>query len=474
MTLVALFAMTTGAKAQDVTWTYADVYSDMKTQLDADQAFTKDGVSMEWKFNTGEITRSYTITSTNFEITGGHGYFNFTAPDGKKFAKIVLNGTGDNFGYWNYVKTGEGSGNNIITWEDDEPAAVVNTGTGSWDFYLTNPTTFEFYFASDAPEVTISDDQTEAEFDMPSFDATLEYDIVRNMATKITVEMADRIRIQKVENNYVPVDPSAIYPTVTDNVDAQNPVELVFGTDYILTLQKKVEGENPTWEDATDLSDLSVGTFRLVITGKDDGNYGGVLYTGEFQLFEGYELTIPAGEFITYYKDEALYVDNDIAKLYTITDVSETTATATELTVAPALTPILVQNTAQTQQTILLIPTTSTDVVNFYAGFKGTLEASTIPASNASADRYAFNGKQFVWVKNALSVGANKAWLEIPAAASNARRLTLVFGDATKITTTDFTDYTDGDYYDLNGRKLQGVPTKKGVYILNGRKVVVK
>ena len=79
LTLVALLAMTTGAKAQDVTWTYANVYSDIKAKLDANQAFTKDGVSVEWKFNTGETYKSYTITSTNFEISGGHGYFNFTA-----------------------------------------------------------------------------------------------------------------------------------------------------------------------------------------------------------------------------------------------------------------------------------------------------------------------------------------------------------------------------------------------------------
>jgi len=30
-----------------------------------------------------------------------------------------------------------------------------------------------------------------------------------------------------------------------------------------------------------------------------------------------------------------------------------------------------------------------------------------------------------------------------------------------------------GAWYDLNGRKLQSIPTKKGVYIMNGKKVVV-
>jgi hypothetical protein len=31
-----------------------------------------------------------------------------------------------------------------------------------------------------------------------------------------------------------------------------------------------------------------------------------------------------------------------------------------------------------------------------------------------------------------------------------------------------------GAWYDLNGRKLQSIPTKKGLYIMNGKKVVVK
>jgi hypothetical protein len=144
--------MTTGAKAQDVTWTYADVYSDIKTQLDANQAFTKDGISVEWKFNTGETTKSYTITSTSFEISGGHGYFEFTAPEGKKFAKIVLNGSGSqSFCSWN---PGYITGMTSTTWEGDEPAAVVNTGDGGWDFILYNPSTFEFYFAEEGTPLT--------------------------------------------------------------------------------------------------------------------------------------------------------------------------------------------------------------------------------------------------------------------------------------------------------------------------------
>ena len=38
---------------------------------------------------------------------------------------------------------------------------------------------------------------------------------------------------------------------------------------------------------------------------------------------------------------------------------------------------------------------------------------------------------------------------------------------------TDFTDKADA-WFDLNGRKLDGKPTVKGLYLHGGRKVVVK
>ena len=191
-------------------------------------------------------------------------------------------------------------------------------------------------------------------------------------------------------------------------------------------------------------------------------------------------MTVAPGDFATYYRtDDALYLEDTDAQLYTITAVSGQTATAEPISVAPAGTPVLVKNNSADPEktTILLIPTTTDDDVNFYAGFRGTFEATTIAASDDAADRYALNGQQFVWVKNPVSIAANKAWLEVSTGQlqAPARALSIVFGgDTTGISNTDFTDETDGDYYDLNGRKLQGMPTKKGVYIKNGKKVVVK
>ena len=46
-------------------------------------------------------------------------------------------------------------------------------------------------------------------------------------------------------------------------------------------------------------------------------------------------------------------------------------------------------------------------------------------------------------------------------------------GEVTNINSiTDDTD--EGDWYDMSGRKLNGRPTKKGVYIKNNKKTVIR
>ena len=61
---------------------------------------------------------------------------------------------------------------------------------------------------------------------------------------------------------------------------------------------------------------------------------------------------------------------------------------------------------------------------------------------------------------------------------SPVNAVVLNFGEdeTTKITTTNFTNDTNSNdaWYDLNGRKLNGKPTAKGLYINNGHKVVIK
>lgn len=323
------------------------------------------------------------------------------------------------------------------------------------------------------PEVTINEDKSEASFKMPQYDVTATYTLKRDMTVDVSAELASRIRIRKSGPAYVAVNETEWLPVVTDKLDGDNPVEMINYTDY----NRELEKQGTTADEWSYASTLSVGTFRWKITGK--GNYTGTIYSNEFQLYEGYEVEVPAGEYVTYYKDEALKVEDADAKLYTITAVDETAATATlsdAMTVTPANTPLLVYNSSETDKTFLLIPTTDeADNVTAADEFKGTLEATQIAASTTTQNNYAFNGKAFVWVKNDIAIAANKAWLEIGSGAAGARSVVLVFSDSlTGVNLTPALSDGEGAWYDLSGRKLQGKPAKSGVYINNGKKVTIK
>ena len=437
MTLVALLALATGAWA-DIA--QGDVFM-FGSYIDF-------GTSVKCKLYSGGTDNTTVAKSTKLPLTYG-GYEN-----GKH--QLVFN-SANATSYLYIVDT-----NSAKPW-----GIKVIGGDGSND----NPFTFStvYDWPNNCPQELIIGTDGTCSFDMPASDVTIDYELVRDMTIAVSAEMPSRVRIQKDNNVFVAVTASEMLPTVTDGIDEQNPATMTSATDYTLQLQK--EGENNSW---TDVTELSVGTFRYAVTGV--GLYDGVMYTNTFELFQGYEIEVPAGEYVTYYKDENLYEEDPDVKLYTISSVSTTAATlSSEIAIAPASTPILVYNGGQEAKTVLLIPTVdAADNVQAATAFKGTLTATTIPASTSTKSNYALNGKQFVWVKEALPVAANKCWLEIPNSANAAPAMTIVFGEATGIGVIDNGQRTSGDWYDLNGRKLQGRPTKKGVYINNGRKVVIK
>ena len=75
------------------------------------------------------------------------------------------------------------------------------------------------------------------------------------------------------------------------------------------------------------------------------------------------------------------------------------------------------------------------------------------------------------------SVGAFRGYFHIGSNAT-VRAFNLNFGDSDTtgiLSTTNLTNFTNSDaWYDLSGRKLNGKPTRKGLYIHNGIKVVIK
>ncbi len=105
--------------------------------------------------------------------------------------------------------------------------------------------------------------------------------------------------------------------------------------------------------------------------------------------------------------------------------------------------------------------------------FKGCFEKTTIE-SNGSANYYCFVKDQFVRViDNSVTVKTFRAYMTADAGAGSfSNTLDIDWGDGTTSIKNMKVGTDNNIYYDLQGRRV--LYPQKGVYILNGKKVVIK
>ncbi len=387
--------------------------------------------------------------------------------------------------------------------DEDNIYIIVNApfnGTATVTGYYFNSSFDSFNYSLEiicapaepaGPTVTLNDDKTEATMTMPTSDVTVNYELVRDMSVQMTATMGDgtdglRYRVKKSEQNpgkYEPADMNMLQVLALVEVyDGIEQKDLTLEEDYFCRIYKLDEQTMQPEGDGVKLFDFDFapGLYALKAFATEGSNYDGeTALSNTFKLFEGYELKIAAGEYATYYKDEALYVEDEDAQLYTITSVNGDKANVVQVDVAKANMPILVKNNSADEKTILLIPTSeqTPDEVSAAEEFVGTLTATQIAASDATTERYAFNGKEFVWVKDAIAVGANRAWLEVSTSfAAGAHAIELVFdGETTRILSVENGELKIENYdyiYNLSGQRVS--KDYKGVVVVNGKKVIRK
>ena len=144
-------------------------------------------------------------------------------------------------------------------------------------------------------------------------------------------------------------------------------------------------------------------------------------------------------------------------------------------TTVPARTPLLLKGTAGNNYTIPVVASSSTDVSS------NKLQRGTGTVSyEAGKTRYVLSADGTTPIFKKLVDGtpapvtSNKAYLEFDETI-DARELTFDFDSETtaisELTNTNLTNYTN-EYFNLAGQRVAN-PTK-GLYIVNGKKVVVK
>lgn len=179
----------------------------------------------------------------------------------------------------------------------------------------------------------------------------------------------------------------------------------------------------------------------------------------------------PEKTYTTFVTPYALdFTSTDKLTVYIATGATSSEVTMESVDKVPAGTPVVLKATETGSPIGVTIVAKGDDVsANKLKAGSGT------PIGGPSIWDYILSDGMFYHASFGI-LSEGKCYLHLdsaPAAASNA--LTMDFGDVTGIKTMSGVRSLKADgWYTVDGHRLQGEPTQKGIYIINGRKVVIK
>ena len=228
---------------------------------------------------------------------------------------------------------------------------------------------------------------------------------------------------------------------------------------------------------------------------------GKILYLDDFSFLPMTSVTFAKEGYGTYYNSlmdavlpagmKARIVtakgDGNALTYETIADGDQIAATSA---IVPKATAVMLQTaastTTQSKDISLASPTDTRDfsTTNY---LHGSDVAKTTDGGGDGAKYYKLSyntsGEDIGWYWGAdegaaFYSAANKAWLALPASAGAREFFGLPDFEENTTSLREISNEELGirnyDYYTLDGRKLNGKPTQKGLYIVNGRKFVIK
>lgn len=219
--------------------------------------------------------------------------------------------------------------------------------------------------------------------------------------------------------------------------------------------------------------------------------------TGMFTTLEGASITFAKEGYGTYYNSERDVVLPAGMKARIVTEnkgegklAYETVANGdTEENTVPAGTAVMLQvaPAEATQTGTIGLATPEAEAISQTNLLHGSDE-STMTTGGEKYYKLTYNlegaDKVIGWYWGAadgaaFTIGAHKAWLALSTEQAARPMLSLpAFDDVTTdiVPTTNCTNHTNStdDWYTIDGRKLNGKPTTKGIYLNGGRKIVVK
>lgn len=285
-------------------------------------------------------------------------------------------------------------------------------------------------------------------------------------------------------------DIPVVAPTITYDAD-NNKVTIAFGTEedgynQATKMYYTTDGTDPrssatrTEITATTVIEVTAGMTTIQVVGVYESDFSDVV---EQEVSRRSYLNVTK-EWVAFYSPNTYSVPEGL-KAYTIKSVTQPTedgqsgtVTLQEQNVINKNTPMLIQNTTSGLATTKFQITAADDAdlsSDMCSEYKGTATSTTLSAASGSTFYVLKNGV-FLRVANPGAVSAYNCWLELGASApTNAPRYIITIGANTTRIDTIGTATIEGDdaWYTLSGTRV-AKPTQKGIYIHNGKKILVK
>lgn len=468
-------------------------------------------ITLHYSTDGGESYVSTEITSSNFTISSN------SLPEGTNAVKITFNSSDNQVGITS-ATLGIGDASTTtspldhITLSGDYPtsftigdtfshAGMIVTATYEDNSakVVTSSAEFTGYDMSTTGEQTVTVSYTEEEITK-----TATYNITVNeyvQPTEVTIQMTNSLFNQDVHTSgtaaedmtfvgtqdnvtvtyFVPED--SYYFFNTSNTRPYNTCTLTYGapTGYVITkIDFTSDGKN--WETATP----SVG--EMTSTKVWEGSAESVTFSWEESgtrvktvvVTLAKSAKISSYKWATFSSDKALDFTESDVKAYIVTGFEGTSITKEQVYVVPANTGLLLNAEAGTYG--IPVATGETNDVS-----KNKLHAvlggnQTVVSEGTGSDvNYVLSVKSgkvvFAWIgETAATVKAGQAYLTLENGpkpdSGNAPWLSIEGDDETTGIQSIERTMNDNQYYTLDGRRV-AEPTK-GLYIVNGKKVVIK
>lgn len=204
-------------------------------------------------------------------------------------------------------------------------------------------------------------------------------------------------------------------------------------------------------------------------------------YTGQkaIQLYKKVEttpetesVTVGSAGYTTYVTKKNVAIPEGV-EVYIVTAINESSIHMEPVTGAiPANTPIVVKASADTYELTATDGETADVSDNLLLGSDGTIkgDGSTIYALGVGKEGDAQGKVGFYRVKSGATVPAGKAYLNTSVVAKDF--LNFDFGETDGIGQIEIGQTSNVGIYNLNGQKVN--KAQKGIYIVNGKKIVIR